>query len=320
MTTQKKDSSELIYKLTELLSECDGFGDAKKTIIQLITDLKQYLPPIKKTGQIVISYVVNGQIITHAILNPEIIIVNKLDATKVKPKQKLNIDEHAKTWISKHPYNMSMTRNDYHKKYSKGMTENGRQHLCLSKFADIMRGMGFAENSSGKKRVWENIDQSNNSDDSSESDDSDSTSEIGENSDSDSDSDSDSGNELDNTSCDEKAVEQLFEHMNLTMETTKSVKGQVYMLRNPSLPDDVFKVGMSEQLSYNRIKSYGSNTTVYFRVPVINPRRCEKELLKVFNSEFKRYDGLEYFRGDQLKMIKAFKECVESYQKRHPMH
>jgi hypothetical protein len=78
---------------------------------------------------------------------------------------------------------------------------------------------------------------------------------------------------------------------------------------------NIYKIGYSEQSLLNRIKQYGSKTSIICILGLPNARQIEKELISVFNYNFdKHVVGNEYFICDDVKTAKnVFYEVCNSY-------
>ncbi len=129
-------------------------------------------------------------------------------------------------------------------------------------------------------------------------------------------------NVLNEDTCSMEAVDDLLDYIkerDSVIIKPKLIGGQVYLLWDPSLPKNVRKLGMSADLSYRRISSYGPHTVIYARVPVTNPRRCERKLIKAFNERFTLHKGREYFSGDVEKMTSLFFSITGEYTGHNPL-
>lgn len=88
--------------------------------------------------------------------------------------------------------------------------------------------------------------------------------------------------------------------------------GIIYLVQPCELVGtDRYKIGMSNQTSLNRLKSYknGSRYLCFFEVP--HPYKVEKLIKYEFNKHYKLIAGREYFQSDNEKdMIQLFIKTV----------
>ena len=71
-----------------------------------------------------------------------------------------------------------------------------------------------------------------------------------------------------------------------------------------------YKIGCSKSKTMKRIKSYKKNSKVLEFRSVSNPFAIEKQLKCVFNAEFKRIAGNEYYSGSIKLMKKEFNRII----------
>eukprot|EP00873_Tetraselmis_striata_P033679 jgi/Tetstr1/453943/TSEL_040862.t1 len=87
-----------------------------------------------------------------------------------------------------------------------------------------------------------------------------------------------------------------------------AVQGYLYVLRDPSMPGNVFKIGRTCDLK-RRLSEYPKGC--YFVRTfgcIVDCHDCERRLIGVFKERFSRYGGrgLEYFVGDMERVTDAF--------------
>lgn len=82
----------------------------------------------------------------------------------------------------------------------------------------------------------------------------------------------------------------------------------MYLLRDPSLPSNVYKIGRTRDLK-RRLSEYprGCHYMRTFGI-VVDCHEHERRLIEMFKARFERYSakGLEYFRGDADEVLRAF--------------
>lgn len=89
--------------------------------------------------------------------------------------------------------------------------------------------------------------------------------------------------------------------------------GYIYLIKLAKfvLEDkDIYKVGRTDQSNMNnRLRNYDRDYKLFYSIYVEDPVKVEREILKKFNTEFKRYNEgdykfvKEYFEGDKDIMI-----------------
>lgn len=84
--------------------------------------------------------------------------------------------------------------------------------------------------------------------------------------------------------------------------------GFLYLLRDPALPANVYKIGRTMDLK-RRLSQYPGGCH-YIRTfgLIVDCHEHERQLIEMFKACFERYTkkGLEYFRGDRDEMLRAF--------------
>lgn len=102
--------------------------------------------------------------------------------------------------------------------------------------------------------------------------------------------------------------------------------GYIYLIQLASFVNEginIYKVGMTEQYNLNnRLRSYDRGYLNVYSLNVDDPIKLEKDILKIFNDKFIRYnDGdykqtKEYFKGDKSSMIKVINDvCLPKIDK-----
>ena len=94
--------------------------------------------------------------------------------------------------------------------------------------------------------------------------------------------------------------------------------GYIYLIKLANFVQEdknIYKIGRTEQSNMNnRLRNYDRNYKLYYSIYVEDPVNVEKEILKKFNNEFKRYNegdyknAKEYFEGDKGIMIKIIND------------
>ena len=89
----------------------------------------------------------------------------------------------------------------------------------------------------------------------------------------------------------------------------------VYLLQCPYFKDDIFKIGGSEKIENDRLKSYGKGTKILAMI-VLNCdyREVENQIKVSFNSKFTLIHGKEYFQGNQDEIKLEFLKIVYNHQ------
>jgi hypothetical protein len=85
-------------------------------------------------------------------------------------------------------------------------------------------------------------------------------------------------------------------------------KGYLYLLRDPSLPKDVLKIGRTNSLA-NRLRGYprGSRFVATFGW-LVDCHDAERMLIRQFGTRFSVYRGMEYYKGNVEEMESLFRE------------
>lgn len=94
--------------------------------------------------------------------------------------------------------------------------------------------------------------------------------------------------------------------------TTKQTKGHLYLLRDPNLPCNVYKIGRTIDLK-RRLSEY-PNGSKYIRTfgMCVDCHQAESLLKTEFKHRFLLVKGFEYFRGSVKEMISTFESfCNE---------
>jgi hypothetical protein len=93
----------------------------------------------------------------------------------------------------------------------------------------------------------------------------------------------------------------------LVDKSLSKVDGYFYIIHVEGLPNDVYKLGMTERKNpYERFSEYAKGSKVYLTLHVLHARQFERTVLNHFkNSKFKKYHkGLEYFIGNVREMMR----------------
>jgi hypothetical protein len=99
------------------------------------------------------------------------------------------------------------------------------------------------------------------------------------------------------------------------------IDGWLYLLQrgdHRKHHEDIYKIGRTNDFN-RRINEYPINTQIISVCPVDNDKKCERELIREFKSEFDfRNDvGNEYFEGNERDMISIFNDdCSEHLSNR----
>lgn len=84
--------------------------------------------------------------------------------------------------------------------------------------------------------------------------------------------------------------------------------GYLYILRDPSLPNDVVKIGRTVD-PVRRLSEYPKGCWyITTHGAIADCHSAESEILRMFRSRYARYKGLEYFRGDARAIERDFRE------------
>ena len=102
------------------------------------------------------------------------------------------------------------------------------------------------------------------------------------------------------------------------------MSGLIYLVQPADrIRTSVYKIGMSNDNTIKRIKSYGPRCINIISRECTNPAELEQQLIKTFQKEFGfPVQGREWFRGDKLSMINTFDECIRTlakYSNDHPV-
>jgi hypothetical protein len=74
-----------------------------------------------------------------------------------------------------------------------------------------------------------------------------------------------------------------------------------------------YKIGCSHSETINRIISYKKGSRVLYSSIVNKPFKLEKIIKEKFKNNFKLIAGKEFFEGNEILMLKLFKELVDNY-------
>jgi hypothetical protein len=93
------------------------------------------------------------------------------------------------------------------------------------------------------------------------------------------------------------------------------MSGIVYLIQPPHcLGTSEYKIGMSSSTSIRRVRSYGYETDCIIIRKCSNPSDVEQMLIQAFTKSFgSPTNGMEWFSGNEMDMIKVFNECVDEY-------
>jgi hypothetical protein len=87
--------------------------------------------------------------------------------------------------------------------------------------------------------------------------------------------------------------------------------GYVYLIQPCELKNtNRFKIGMSSKSDLSRLKSYRAGTRYIFLIECSDYLSIERHIIQVFNKNFKKIAGAEYFEGDEKEIIKTFIDSV----------
>ncbi len=96
----------------------------------------------------------------------------------------------------------------------------------------------------------------------------------------------------------------------------------IYLLRPEESvlnKNNIYKIGMSvvkeKSCNITRLSSYRVGSELIFVCQCVDAHKMESEILKVFNNEFKRAYGNEYFIGNKYEMIKIIGNILELEEK-----
>ena len=94
--------------------------------------------------------------------------------------------------------------------------------------------------------------------------------------------------------------------------------GYIYLIKLAKFVQEdknIYKIGRTGQANMNnRLRNYDRDYKLFYSIYVEDPVKVEKEILKKFNNEFKRYNegdykfAKEYFEGDKDIMIKIIND------------
>ena len=89
--------------------------------------------------------------------------------------------------------------------------------------------------------------------------------------------------------------------------------GYIYLIKLANFVQEdknIYKIGRTGEANMNnRLRNYDRNYKLFYSIYVEDPVKVEKEILKKFNNEFKRYNegdykyAKEYFEGNKDIMI-----------------
>ena len=89
----------------------------------------------------------------------------------------------------------------------------------------------------------------------------------------------------------------------------------VYLVQCSYFKEDVFKIGGSEKIENDRLKSYGKGTKILAMVVVTGDFHHVENQIKVsFNSKFTLIHGKEYFQGNEDEIKLEFLKIVYNHQ------
>ena len=93
--------------------------------------------------------------------------------------------------------------------------------------------------------------------------------------------------------------------------------GLIYLVQpTDCIGTNVYKIGMSNDSTIKRIKSYGPRCINIISRECENPLEVEQELIKLFQSKFgSPVQGREWFQGSKLSMINTYDECIRTHAK-----
>jgi hypothetical protein len=93
------------------------------------------------------------------------------------------------------------------------------------------------------------------------------------------------------------------------------MSGMVYLIQPEELlGTDEYKIGMSNSSSIRRVRSYGYDSDCIATWKCSNPSEVEQYLIQAFQTHFGWPTmGREYFRGNELEMIKVFQDCIQKH-------
>ena len=102
----------------------------------------------------------------------------------------------------------------------------------------------------------------------------------------------------------------------LTTKIDNTIKmPYVYLIQCPYFKDDIFKIGGSEKIENNRLKSYGNGTKILAMIVVKDDyREVENQIKFSFNSKFTLVHGKEYFQGNKDEIKQEFLKIVYNHE------